>query len=338
MADKTNTKIAVIGTGSWGTALAQVLADNGHAPILYGIDPSEVCDINDCCRNSKYFGEVELSSTIKATTDLAEAVSGAAAVVFAAPSKFVYQETCNFAPFLAPNAIIVNTAKGFDREHGCRLSDAIRLSLSEVGREAPIASLLGPSHAEEVIRRMKTSISVASTDIKSAKIVQNLFSNDYLRIYVTDDEIGAEYGAAVKNVIAISAGIADGQGYGDNAKAALVTRGLSEMMRYGCAKGANKDTFFGLSGLGDLVVTCFSPHSRNYRAGLEIGRADCAKQWLESCQGTIEGVESCRAIVHDLQQYDFEMPLVQSLYRVLFENSPPSHEITTLLERKLRSE
>jgi len=332
------TKIAVIGTGSWGTALAQVLADNGHAPILYGIDPGEVCDINDCCRNSKYFGDLELSSTLCATTSLEQAITDACAVVLAVPSKFIYQVTSEIAPLLAHDAIIVNTAKGFDRERRCRLSDAIRLALAESGREAPITSLLGPSHAEEVIQRMKTSISVASTDTESAKIVQNLFSNGYLRVYVTDDEIGAEYGAAVKNVIAISAGIAEGQGYGDNAKAALVTRGLAEMIRYGCAKGAQKDTFFGLSGLGDLVVTCFSPHSRNYRAGLEIGRANDAKKWLESCQGTIEGVESCRAIVHDLQQHDFEMPLVQSLYRVLFEGNSPTEEITTLLERKLKSE
>ncbi|MBO7293768.1 MAG: NAD(P)H-dependent glycerol-3-phosphate dehydrogenase, partial [Clostridia bacterium] len=200
-----------------------------------------------------------------------------------------------------------------------------------------IVSLVGPSHAEEVVLRMLTSLAAVSDDVALAAEVQAAFSNDYLRDYVTDDVVGAEYGVAIKNVIALASGMLEGRGFGDNAKAALITRGLAETVRYGALKGGRRETFFGLTGVGDLIVTCFSPHSRNYQAGLLVGRADSAEA-LAGHTMTVEGIDSCREVAEDARRAGVEMPIVHAVFSVLFEGVAPSEAIRTLMRRPLREE
>ena len=328
-------KITIYGTGSWGTALARVLADKGYSPILVGRNLTKIAEINSGY-NSTYFGDLALNSSISATADSITATKDADVVVFAVPSKEIKMLAEQIYPHLSPNAVVINAGKGFDTAAGCRLSVTLSNTLPHV--TTPVISLIGPSHAEEVIRRDLTSICAVSKDLEAAKKVQQLFSCDYFRVYTTNDEIGAEYGAAVKNVIALASGILAGRGYGDNAKAALVTRGLNEMMRYGVNKGGRSETFAGLTGLGDLVVTCFSPHSRNYRAGFAIGQANSADEWLRTCTETVEGMNACRYIFEDTSSCDIEMPIAHSVYRVLFEQALPSEEISKLMTRTLKNE
>ena len=332
-------KIAVYGSGSWGTALGQTLTDNGHQVTLYGVDREEIRDIRENHRNSRYFDDHILPENLLATEDIREATENAEALVLAVPSHFLRDALEKGRPYIGENTLVINAAKGFDWEKNCRLTDTVRDVLAGVIRR-PVASVIGPSHAEEVIRRMVTSICAVSTDEETARTVQRLFSGDYLRLYVNLDEVGAEYGAAVKNVIAIASGILVGRGYGDNAKAALVTRGLLEMIRYGCSKGGNAATYTGLTGLGDLVVTCFSVHSRNYRAGLEIGKRDDAASFLRENRMTVEGINSCKVIYEDLKKAgtDMELPIVEALYRVLYEGKRPSDEIAALMMRPLKAE
>ncbi len=331
-------KVAILGTGSWGTALGQVLVDNGHYVVMYGIDDSEIFDINYNRKNSKYFGdEAILPAVLKATKNPAVAISDADMVVICVPTRFVRGVLENVKEHIKSSAIVVNASKGFDYDTNSRMTETIRDVLGDSIKNA-VVSVIGPSHAEEVVARKLTSICAVSTDENVAKTVQTAFSNSYMRLYVNIDEIGAEYGVALKNVIAIASGILVGRGYGDNAKAALVTRGLSEMIRYGCAKGGRLETYVGLAGLGDLVVTCFSPFSRNYQAGLEIGKMDSAKEFLAKNTKTVEGIYSCKAVYEDLENYDFEMPIVSALYRVLYEGAVPSSEIKELMERPLKAE
>lgn len=329
-------KIGVLGSGSWGTALSQVLCDNRHEVLVYGRNENEVKDINENARNSAYFGDLSLGEGIAATSDLSELAAFSDAYLLAVPSGAIASVLSSLAPYIKPHTVIINAAKGFDLASGKRLSEFIRETLSCVSYRG-VVTLVGPSHAEEVIRRMLTSVAAVSLDLSLAETVQQLFSNSYMRVYAATDEKGAEYGAAVKNVIALASGMLEGQGYGDNAKAALITRGLAEIVRYGTEKGASQSTFFGLTGVGDLIVTCFSKHSRNYRAGLSIGRADSAKA-LSDIKETVEGIQSARAVYRDAGSMGVEMPIVEGVYRVLFEGAKPSEEITRLMTRPLRTE
>ena len=333
-------KIAILGTGSWGTALAQVLCDNGHEVCMYGVDRGQIDDINHNHRNTAYFGEEQtLPAALSATDDIAEAARGMDAFLCAVPSKFIVDAITKIAPYVSETTLCINASKGFDTQTYSRLSTLIEKSLGE-GAHRPVVSIIGPSHAEEVIRRMITSVCAVCRDIDAAEAVQQLFSNDYMRLYVNTDELGCEYGAAIKNVIAIASGISAGQGWGDNAKAALVTRGLAEMIRYGMAKGGKFETFTGLTGVGDLVVTCFSEHSRNYRAGLKIGRDNGTEDFYRTNTATVEGLDSCRAIYEDVHKNHPElvMPLVDALYGVLFEGVTPSDGISALMHRPLKIE
>ena len=329
-------RAAVIGTGSWGTALAQVLADNGNDVMLYGRNPSELEDINLHHKNTKYFGDTPINAALRATADPRELLGYRDLVLLCVPSAAFPSILPVVAPLLCEHTILVNAAKGFEPRSGRRLSVALREAFSE-HTFAGVVSLIGPSHAEEVILRMLTSVCAVCADTALCERVQAIFSNEYLRVYGTDDEIGAEYGVAIKNVIALASGMLVGRGYGDNAKAALITRGLVETVRYGVAKGGRRDTFFGLSGVGDLIVTCFSPHSRNYRAGLAIGKADSVDA-LSGWELTLEGVESCRVVVADAKRMGIDMPIVCSVYAVLFERVAPSQAIARLMARPLRFE
>ncbi len=331
--------ITILGTGSWGTALGQVLCDNGHTVRMYGVEISQVNDINLNHKNTAFFSDsIILPSALSAYTDIAEASKGMDVLVCAVPSKFIFDAVTKAAPFVCKNTIIINASKGFDTSTYSRLSILVKKSLGD--KTNPIVSLIGPSHAEEVIERKITSICAVNRDLSVTSKVQKLFSNYYMRLYANTDELGCEYGAAVKNVIAIASGILSGQGWGDNAKAALVTRGLAEMIRYGMAKGGQYETFVGLTGIGDLVVTCFSSHSRNYNAGLQIGKDNGVTRFYSENKTTVEGIDSCRAVYEDVHKNHpaLDMPLVDALYSVLFEGAVPSEAIEALMNRPLKIE
>ena len=329
-------KATVIGTGTWGTALAQVLYDNGYDVLMYGRTLSEIEDINKNHRNSRYFGDTPIAEGIRATADAAVLPAGADILLLAVPSRAFPSIYPLVRPLLSENTVIVNAAKGFEPGTGKRLSVALCDALSDC-RYRGVVSLIGPSHAEEVILRMLTSVSAVSAELPLANEVRAAFSNDYFRVYSNDDIVGAELGVAIKNVIALASGMLVGRGYGDNAKAALITRGLAETVRYGVARGGRRETFFGLAGVGDLIVTCFSPHSRNYRAGLAIGQADSAVA-LEAIDLTVEGVDSCREVYADACRIGVDMPIVAAVHAVLFEGAAPSEAIMSLMRRPLKTE
>ena len=332
-------KIAILGTGSWATGLARVLNDNGHEVMLYGIDQSEIDDINIRHCNYKYFKDVQLEESILATSSLHEALEGASYIVITIPTQFVRETLMKVKPLLEEKVTIINAAKGFDMQTNMRMSDTIRSVLDE-GLINPVVSLIGPSHAEEVVVRILTAVCAVCVDEEIAKDVQSLFSNQYFRVYTTTDEIGAEYGAAYKNVIAVASGIASGLGYGDNTRAALITRGLHEMSLYGAIKGAKRETYFGLTGIGDLVVTCSSIHSRNFQAGFEIGESNRALDFMTHNTKTCEGIRTCKVIHDDVKNHDYgiEVPIVDAVYSVLYENASPKEAISLLMHRDLKSE
>lgn len=329
-------RIGILGSGSWGTALAQVLSDNGNDVLVYGVVPSEIDDININHKNTAFFGDTLINDNIKATLNLSEMADYNDIIVVAVPTKFITGVLESVKPYVCRNTIIVNVSKGFEQKTNKRISDCVRDTMAGISYKG-LASLVGPSHAEEVILRKLTTVCAVSLDESVAREVQSVFSNNYLRVYITSDEIGAEYGVAIKNVIAIASGMLEGIGYGDNAKAALITRGLQEMIRYGMSKGAKQNTFFGLTGVGDLIVTCFSPHSRNYQAGLEIGKANSASV-LANNSSTVEGVNSCKAVYEDAEKNGIEMPIVSAVYRVLFMGTNPSDEVADIMSRPLKSE
>lgn len=331
-------KICILGTGSWATGLAQVLIDNGHETMMYGVDMSEINDINSQHCNSKYFKDVTLPLEMKATNDLTVAMDNCDIILITVPTMFVRDVLENVKPLIKKKVIIVNASKGFDFKTNKRISETIRDVIPSSLRKE-VVSLIGPSHAEEVIVRQLTTICAVSLDLDVAKTIQILFSNDYFRVYRNQDEIGAEYGVALKNVIALASGAISGLGYGDNTRAALITRGLAEMVRYGMAKGGKFNTYLGLTGIGDLIVTCSSIHSRNFKAGYEIGKNDGAKEFLQNNKNTVEGIRTCKVIYEDLESYPgLEMPITEAIYRVLYENQKPSQIVRELMIRDLKEE
>ena len=332
-------KIAILGTGSWATALARVLNDNGHRTMMYGIDQNEIDDINIRHCNYKYFKDVRLENQIVASSSLKEVVKDAQYLLITIPTQYVRHVLEEVKPILTQKVTVINAAKGFDMNTNMRMSDTIRSVLDKTEIH-PVVSLIGPSHAEEVVERMLTVVCAVSLDEDCAKDVQKLFSNHYFRVYTSTDEVGAEYGAAYKNVIAVASGIIAGLGYGDNTRAALITRGLYEMSLYGTVKGANRETFFGLTGIGDLVVTCSSIHSRNFQAGLEIGQSNRALDFMTHNTKTCEGIRTCKVIHDDVATHDYgiEVPIVDAVYRVLYENALPQETIDSLMLRDLKAE
>lgn len=329
-------KTAVIVTGSWGTALAQVLADNGQDVILYGIDPGEIQDINENHRNSKFFPETELNPALKATGNLEDAAD-ADIVLLAVPSAAIAPVARQVADVLKKKAIWINVAKGFNPGTNERLSEVLRREIP-ADKLSSVVSLIGPSHAEEVVERQLTTIDAVSLNEKDAETVQKLFSNGYMRIYTGTDEIGSEFGAAVKNVMAIASGIIAGLGYKDNTRAALITRGLQEMIRFGSHFGGNPETFIGLTGVGDLIVTCSSWNSRNFQAGYQIGKENDVKHFLETNKKTTEGIRTAK-IVHDLaRQEGIDVPICEEVYQILYEGKEPRLCASDLMLRDLKKE
>lgn len=329
-------KTAIIGSGSWGTALGQVLADNNQPVELIGVVEEEVDDINNNHKNSKYFPNTELNPNLKATTNW-DAVKDADIVLLAVPTQAIESVAKKAAEYIDHPVIFVNVAKGFNPGSDERMSEVIRRVVPEE-KISSVVSLIGPSHAEEVVERQLTSIDAISLKESDAEEVQKLFSNEYLRIYTGDDEIGSELGAAVKNVMAIASGIIHGLGYKDNTRAALITRGLQEMIRFGTHFGGKPKTFIGLTGIGDLIVTCSSENSRNFQAGSQIGRENDVNHFLETNTKTTEGVRTAK-VVHDLAvRENIDMPICEEVYQILYEGKEPKNCANDLMLRDLKKE
>lgn len=328
-------KTAVLGTGSWGTALAQVLADNGNDVILWGVNPEQVEDINVHHRNSAYYDD-PIHPSLKASTDLA-CIQDTDVLLAAVPTIALEDVLTKASAYVNHPVIVINVAKGFHPVTHDRLSVVIRKIMPEEKLKA-VVSLIGPSHAEEVIKRLLTAVNAVSDNEEVAKSIQELFSNSYFRVYRNTDVIGAEIGVALKNVMAIASGILEGAGQGDNARAALMTRGLAEMERYGVAQGAKKETFLGLDGVGDLIVTCTSRLSRNFMAGYEIGQEGSAENFFKNNKKTVEGVFACKVVYEEALKQHIDMPITTAVYKILYENLSPSDAMTALMTRDLKSE
>lgn len=328
-------RVRVIGSGSWATALAQVLADNGQDVKVYGIAQDEVDDINNNHKNSKYFGDVDINPNLVASTDI-NIVKDADIVLLGVPT-FALESVClQIKELLDHKVYVINVAKGFHPVTKQRLSIVIKELLGD--KLIDIISLIGPSHAEEVIRRLLTIVNSVCENEESAKIIQELFANDYFRVYTNTDVVGAEIAAATKNVMAIASGVLTGINQGDNARAALMTRGLYEITRFGLYFGGKKETFLGLNGVGDLIVTCSSLHSRNFQAGLAIGKANGAKEFLANNTKTTEGVNTTRVVYEMAKENGIEMPITDQIYQVLFEEKSPKDAIIDLMKRPLKAE
>lgn len=311
-------KIAVLGPGSWGSALAQVLAENGHEVTIWGNNPAQIAEINTYHTNRHYLPNIKLPNTIIGEKDLAQAVKGAEAVLFVVPTKAMRAVASEFAKVCENQPYIIHASKGLEQGTHKRISEILYEEIAETKRKEVVV-LSGPSHAEEVAVHDITTITAASIDEQAAKYVQQLFTNEYFRIYTNTDVIGVETGAALKNIIAIGAGAIHGLGFGDDAKAAIMTRGLAEISRLGVAMGANPLTFIGLSGVGDLIVTCTSVHSRNWRAGNLLGKGKQLDEILENMGMIVEGVATTKAAMELAEQLNVEMPITHSIYRVLYE-------------------
>ena len=311
-------KIAVLGPGSWGSALAQVLAENGHEVTIWGNNPAQIDEINTYHTNRHYLPNLKLPDTIIGEKDLAKAVKDADAVLFVVPTKAMRSVAHEFAKVCENTPYIIHASKGLEQGSHKRISEILYEEIPQEKRKEVVV-LSGPSHAEEVAVHDITTITAASVDEQAAKYVQQLFTNEYFRIYTNTDVIGVETGAALKNIIAIGAGAIHGLGFGDDAKAAIMTRGLAEISRLGVAMGANPLTFIGLSGVGDLIVTCTSVHSRNWRAGNLLGQGKQLDEILENMGMIVEGVATTKAAMELADQLNVEMPITHTIYRVLYE-------------------
>lgn len=325
-------QIGVIGAGSWGTALSMVLSDNGHQVTLWTRNESQAHEINVQRMNSKYLPGRRLSDQIKATTSLESAVRNKEALFIVVPSHVVRSISDKIIPMLDPECIVIHAIKGIETESLKRISQVLIECGLDIHRN-PLIVLSGPSHAEEVSEKSPTTVVVASTHSKAAEKAQDLLINSYFRVYTNSDVIGAELGGSLKNIIALGAGLADGLGFGDNAKAALLTRGLAEISRLGVAMGADPLTFFGLAGVGDLIVTCTSKHSRNWRAGYMLGQGMALENVLDQMGMVVEGVKTTKAAYKLAQSYQIDMPITEQLHKVLFEGKEPSLAVEELMGR-----
>ncbi|MCI1135543.1 NAD(P)H-dependent glycerol-3-phosphate dehydrogenase [Enterococcus gallinarum] len=311
-------KIAVLGSGSWGTALAQVLSENGHEVKIWGNNPAQIDEINTYHTNRHYLPDLKLPENILGVKALEEAIIDADAILFVVPTKAIRAVAKEFAEKATNRPVIIHASKGLEQGSHKRISEILAEEIPTEKRQ-DIVVLSEPSHAEEVAVHDITTITAASENEESAKYVQELFMNDYFRIYTNNDVIGVETGAALKNIIAIGAGAIAGLGFGDDAKAAIMTRGLAEISRLGVAMGANPLTFIGLSGVGDLIVTCTSVHSRNWRAGNLLGKGHSLDEVLENMGMIVEGVSTTKAARELAAALGVEMPITETIYSVLYE-------------------
>ena len=330
--------ISVLGAGSWGLTLALLLAENEHRVALWELYPEHAEEIKIKRESARFLPGIHIPEGIPIETDIAKAIDGADLILFAVPSHGVRRVATMVAENFrfSEKTCVVNAAKGLEEVTLKRMSEVLSDELP-VGPDQ-ILTLSGPSHAEEVSRHMPTSVVIAGTDEDRTRYVQGLFVRPYFRLYTNSDIVGVETAVALKNVIAIAAGVCDGLGYGDNTKAALLTRGLVEIMQLGVALGARRETFFGLAGIGDLIVTSLSRHSRNRHVGEEIGRGVSLEEVLANMVMVAEGVRTTRAAIELAEKFGVEMPITDAVYEVLFRGGDPREGINTLMSRPPQDE
>lgn len=326
--------ISIIGAGSWGTALALLLYRNGHQVTVWSIMEQEIAMLQREREHKEKLPGVKLPEDMVFTTDLKEAVEGRDVLVLAVPSPYTRATSKNMAPYVKEGQIIINVAKGIEETTLFTLSEIIGDEIPQ----AEVAVLSGPSHAEEVGRGIPTTIVVGARKKDTAEYLQNIFMNEVFRVYISPDVLGIELGAALKNVVALAAGIADGLGYGDNTKAALITRGIAEIARLGTAMGGKWETFCGLTGIGDLIVTCASMHSRNRRAGILIGQGHTMEEAMAEVKMVVEGVYSAKAAMGLAEKYDVQLPIIEQVNEVLFHGKSAAEAVGSLMLRDKKIE
>ena len=327
-------KTTVFGSGSWGTSIALLLHDNGYDVTLWSKFENEA-DILKNTRQNYLLKGVEIPEDIFITSDLDEAVNEAGAAVIAVPSYGLRETAETLVGRFNDDCVIVCMSKGIEKDTSCLFTSILK---DAFGSETPIAAVSGPTHAEEVAKRVPTACVAASEDISVAMRVQNLLMNEYLRVYTSTDVIGVELGAALKNVIALGAGISIGQGFGDNTIAVLITRGLAEIAELCVKMGGRKETLAGLAGLGDLIVTCTSEYSRNRQAGVLIGKGMTAQEAMREVGAVVEGYYAAKAAKELAEKMDIDMPISLEIYKVLYENKLPVIAMKDLMGRSRRSE
>ena len=327
-------EIAVIGAGSWGTALSVVLHNNGHKVTIWSIVEDEINMLRDKHEHLDKLPGVELAEDMIFTTDLKEACMGKDMLVLAVPSPYTRSTSHLMRDYVSEDQLIVSVAKGIEEDTLMTLSQIIKQEIPQ----CRVAVLCGPSHAEEVGRDIPTTCVAGADDKQTAEYVQNIFMNENFRVYTSSDVLGMELGAALKNVVALAAGIADGLGYGDNTKAALITRGIAEIGRLGVKMGGKFETFCGLTGIGDLIVTCASMHSRNRRAGILIGQGKTMDEAMKEVKMIVEGVYSAKAAKALGEKYDVDLPIIDQVNLILFENKPAAEAVRDLMLRDRRDE
>jgi len=326
--------VTIIGDGGWGTALGLLLRQNGHAVTIWGPFPEYLDEVHARCENIRYLPGIAIPSEINLTSDLDEATRKAEAFVLAVPSKF-YADVClRFQGRIAASAPVVSVTKGLCATTHRRMSEIA----AEILQHESVVVLSGPSHAEEVSRSLPTAVVAAGQNLQQAEFFQKLFSGPRFRVYTSRDPVGVELGGAVKNVIAIAVGVSDGLGFGDNTRAAIITRGLAEMTRLACAMGAQPETLAGLSGVGDLIVTCTSRHSRNRGVGERLGRGEKMNQILGSMKMVAEGVWNSQIVRGLAHERHIEMPITEQVFGFCYENLDPQQALVALMNRDSKAE
>ncbi len=331
--------ICVLGAGTWGTALASLLVENGHNTVLWSAIPSEIDALRETGVHKNLPGKV-LPSSLKYEKDIAAACRGASLVLFVVPSEFIRQTARKAAPFIEPGAILVSAAKGIERDTLYTMTDIIK---DEIDRERPaldykLAALSGPTHAEEVALGLPTSIVSACESEETSMEIAKVFASSCMRVYTNTDVLGVELAGALKNIIAIASGINRGMGFGDNSQAMLITRGAAEMTRMGLAMGCKRRTFMGLAGIGDLIVTCTSRHSRNNRCGELIGRGKTYEEAVSEIGMVVEGYHALEAAMELAKKYEVEMPITEAVYDVIKSGRTPKDAMIALMTRDLKNE
>ncbi len=328
-------RVTVLGDGGWGTALALTSVRRGNETLLWSVFPEYADVLRSKCENIKFLPGVPLPKELKISSDIKEAADFGDVLILAIPTQFLRNILYKLKDFKLDGKVLVSVAKGIEKKTSARPTEIVA---SILGTNIPIVVLSGPSHAEEVARNKPTLVVAASKDAKAAEKVQAALMDTYFRIYVQTDVVGVELGGALKNVIAIATGISDGLKLGDNAKAGLISRGLFEMTRLGVRLGANPNTFFGLSGLGDLMTTCYSEHGRNLRVGRQLGEGKKLKDILASMEMVAEGVDSTQSVHELCQKTGIDLPIVGEIYQVLFEDKPAKQAVIDLLNRDAHEE
>lgn len=326
--------VAVLGAGSWGTALSLELNSKGHRINLWMRRKEQLDEIIKTKNNGKYLPGVDIATSVNLTIDIIEAIKDTDMILLTVPTQKVREVIKSIKLYIKPQQVIVNAAKGIEQNSHLRISQIIEEELPQ----QPYAVISGPSHAEEVARKMPTTVVIASKEREIAEFVQDMFISSAFRVYTNPDVAGVELGGALKNVIAFGAGIADGLGFGDNARAALMTRGIREIARLGKAMGADLATFAGLSGIGDLIVTCTSMHSRNRRAGILIGKGKSLEETLKEIGMVVEGITTTKVAYELAQEYNIEMPITEEIYNVLYKDTDPRDAVTNLMTRSKKHE